>query len=144
MKAVSPPHDVSAIAGIDRNALARAAATVRDFAEVNAAWIHGSVACGNARPGSDIDIAVLPEHGSAPSLERQATLIASLADIFKRDIDLSILTSRNVVLAKEVAVHGQLIFARDHTFSDDFIARSLAMYADLQRSRKPVIDAYSA
>jgi predicted nucleotidyltransferase len=111
---------------------------------VVAAYLHGSAVKGCLRPDSDVDIALLLRPHTDPSPAFRLELAAQLGEIFNRDVDLGLLSTRNLVYATQVAAHGQRLFTRDPLASDRFLAQAFAQYADLQRARKPVLAAYAA
>lgn len=112
--------------------------------DVAAAYLLGSAAEGRLRADSDVDIAVLPmDPQGLPALER-IRLAAELGSILGREVDLGILTTRNLVYAKEAVTRGRRIFDRDHTVTARFEMYALSMYASLQEARREVLRAYAA
>ncbi|MEA2013262.1 MAG: nucleotidyltransferase domain-containing protein [Verrucomicrobiota bacterium] len=107
-----------------------------------AAFLHGSVLTKNFREDSDIDIGILSVSGEKMSLQKKIELSSKLSLITKREIHIGELRHDALVFAKEVIENGQLLFTKDRYYTDMFIAISLSMYAELQQTRKEVIDAY--
>ena len=129
---------------IAENVLSAVAAYLSSRLSVSAAYLLGSAAEDRLRPDSDVDIAVLPQHGrSLPTQERLA-LAAELALIVGRNVDLGVLSMANLVYAKEAVARGRLIFERDHLITAQFEMYTLSMYASLQESRQEVLRAYAA
>jgi len=129
---------------IAENVLSAIAAQLRSRLSVSAAYLLGSAAEERLRPDSDVDIAVLPQHGrSLPTQERLA-LAAELALIVGRNVDLGVLSMANLVYAKEAVARGRLVFERDHLITSQFEMYTLSMYASLQESRQEVLRAYAA
>ena len=111
---------------------------------VAAAYLLGSAADGRLRSDSDVDIAVLPTTPDGlPTLER-VSLAAELCRIAGREVDLGVLSTRNLVYAKEAVARGRLIFERDHPTTARFEMYALSMYASLQEARREVLLAYAA
>jgi predicted nucleotidyltransferase len=112
--------------------------------DVAAAYLLGSAAEGRLRSDSDVDIAVLPTtRDGLPTLERMS-LAAELSGIAEREVDLGVLSTRNLVYAKEAVTGGRLIFERDHPTTARFEMYALSMYASLQEARRKVLQAYAA
>ena len=109
-----------------------------------AAFLHGSAAKECLRSTSDVDIAILPMPRIRIPLTERLQLAGELELLFGRVVDLGILSTHNLVYAKEVVEHGTLLFTKKNLLSDRFIATTLSMYADLQQDRKEVLHAYSA
>lgn len=109
-----------------------------------AAFLHGSAVQGCLRPDSDVDISLLLKpHMNIPPQHR-LSLTGELESLFGRPVDLGILSTNNLVYAKEVIKQGQELFTENSFFSERFFSVCLSMYADLQQDRKEVLHAYSA
>jgi predicted nucleotidyltransferase len=112
--------------------------------QVAAAYLLGSAAEGQLRPDSDVDVAVLPSSTDGLPLAARMSLAAELSRIAGREVDLGVLTTRNLVYAKEAVTRGRLIFDRDHSTTATFEMYTLSMYASLQEARREVLRAYAA
>lgn len=97
---------------------------------IAAVYLFGSSARGDAHPGSDLDIALVPEHGaSLPSvLDLQCRIVAEGVD----NCDLAILEHDNVVFAHEVVKHNKLLFKADRFNDAEFFLRAKKRYLDLE------------
>ena len=113
-------------------------------AAVEAAYLHGSAVTGRLRDDSDIDIAILPRRPGGMTAAERLGLAGELASIVGRPVDLGLLSTANVVFAKEVITTGCLIFERDHPAVARFAMLTLSMYASLQEARREVLRAYAA
>jgi predicted nucleotidyltransferase len=105
-------------------------------------WIFGSQATGQARSGSDLDLAVLCD----PALELERAAIGErLARLFGTEVDLVDLASCDPVLAWEVITTGRLVQERDERAVERFVreARFRAEDAD-QRNRMILLAAGGA
>jgi predicted nucleotidyltransferase len=126
----------------------RALAVVRERLErepaVAAAYLLGSAAAGRLRADSDLDIALLPARGSSILPEQRLALAADLEDLVGRVVDVGILSTNNLVYAKETVANGRVIFERDPAARARFVALVFSMYADLQENRREVLYAYAA
>jgi predicted nucleotidyltransferase len=104
-------------------------AVLQAFPDIEALYVFGSRARGDAGPQSDLDLAVL---GAAPldALDRfnaQRELSAQL-DV---DVDLVDLHAASSVLRSEVVNGGKALYSRDADRTLDFEARVLGEYAEL-------------
>lgn len=110
------------------------AGTVRDavlrvLPETEALYAFGSCARGDARPDSDLDLAVLTATTLDPVRRFEAQ--RELSVMFDRDVDLIDLRNASSVLRSEVVNGGLPLFRRDAHRMLDFEARVLGEYADL-------------
>jgi uncharacterized protein len=111
---------------------------------IAAAYLLGSAIRDELRPDSDIDIALLPVRGRVISSGDRLSLAADLEEIAGRPVDVGVLSTANLVYAKEAVAHGSVIFERDHAARARFAMLVLSMYASLQESRREVLHAYAA
>lgn len=99
----------------------------------------GSRAAGNARPGSDTDLAVLRTDG-APMRHRQ---LAELQDELSRrldtDVDLVDLATADTLFRFEALGHGRLLRRSDRELWTALVARTLIEHADIERFLEPCI-----
>ena len=131
-------------ASISEHVMVAAVAALRQCHDVEAAYLLGSAAANRLRGDSDVDVAILPIRGVEISAERRIALTGELAGIFSRPVDLGILSTRNVVYAKEVITKGRILLARDPSVTARFAMLVLSMYASLQEARREVLRAYAA
>ncbi|NDC53796.1 MAG: nucleotidyltransferase domain-containing protein [Planctomycetia bacterium] len=111
---------------------------------IAAAFLLGSAAEKRLRPDSDVDIAILPSDAAAMPLQKRLALSAALSGIVGREVDLGVLSTGNLVYAKEAVTRGVLMFERDHGVTARFAMYTLSMYASLQEARREVLRAYAA
>ncbi len=117
---------------------------LQQMSSICAVFIHGSAVKGGLRSDSDLDLAILPLSGERIATDERMALGGELALLVGREVDIGILSTNNLVYAKEVIEHGELLFTKNSFFSERFISTCLSMYADLQQDRKEVLYAYSA
>lgn len=117
---------------------------VKTFDQINAVYLHGSYAKGVQHPNSDIDMAVLMNGGSQLKTENILVMVGQLELIFNRKVDVGVLSSKNLIYAKEVIEHGISVFCRNKFEKELFEATILSMYLDLQIERKEILNAYRA
>lgn len=119
------------------------AETLRDVLaqdrHVDAAWLFGSTARGEAGPLSDVDVAVL----LMPSLSRQARLeiAAALAEDLERRCgraDLVLLEEATPAVRQRVFRDGILLYERDARRRVAFESRAIQEYLDFQ----PLMEIY--
>jgi uncharacterized protein len=100
---------------------------------VAAAWVFGSVARGEAREDSDLDVAVLLRDRRADALTHRrelGDLAARLETAAGRRIDLVVLGLRDPILAHRVLSEGVLVSDADPERRIDFTSDALARYLD--------------
>lgn len=112
--------------------LAQAQDILKGYPAILAAYLHGSTAAGNARPDSDVDIALLPHSGQHIPLKSRLECSGILESVFGCPVDIGELSTRNLVYAKEVIIGGQEILTLNRFQSDRFMATCLSMYSELQ------------
>ena len=110
---------------------------------IAAAYLLGSVLTTDFRNDSDVDLAILLVPGRKMHLLERLELAANLETHLGHPVDIGILSTRNLVYAKEAIVRGRCIFSRDSAFKNLFAATALSLYVQLHRQRKEVEDAYS-
>jgi predicted nucleotidyltransferase len=129
---------------VNDRALAAAVAALASCDGVQTAYLLGSAASGRLRSDSDVDVAILPSRRSGLSVQDRLFLTAALARVFGRTVDLGVLSTANVVYAKEAVATGRVLFERDHYATARFAMLALSMYASLQEARREVLKAYAA
>ncbi len=104
------------------------------FPEVSAAWLFGSEARGEARPGSDVDIALLFNKRGITALDvyellgRIAAHLESVAP--GRRIDLVLIEPQGPVLQHRVLSEGRLVHDADTKRRVDFESDAMVRYFD--------------
>ena len=111
---------------------------------VQAIYAYGSRIDGLLHAESDLDLALL----LAPAMNLPAfdlfLLAGDLEAIAGCPVDLTVLDyNKSTVLCKEVVTTGQLLFVADAAAVAHFEMMTLALYAQLNEERKPVIEAYT-
>lgn len=122
--------DMGSAAEIDA-AIARELAA---FPEVAAAWLFGSVARGQARRDSDIDIAVLLRDRSL-TLASSHRLVRTLAARLERaapgrPVDLVLLAAQSPIFVHRVLTDGRLVLDADVERRIDFESNASSRYFD--------------
>jgi len=110
----------------------------RVLPQVYAGYVFGSIAAGEAGPGSDIDIAVLLPR-PLPALERFAAQEA-IAREFGRDVDLIDLRAASTVLRMQVLTRGRLLFSNDEPAREAFEDNCFSAYARLNEERAAILE----
>ena len=111
---------------------------------VNSAYLLGSAAQGRLRPDSDVDIALMLAKGKSFNAVERCLLAASLSLELGREVELGLLSSANLVYARQAILTGHRLFARESFLADLRAASLLGMYERFNLDRREVSDAYSA
>lgn len=107
-----------------------------------ALYRFGSQAKGNARPESDVDLAVLAHH-LVPAL-RRFELAQELAAQLHRDVDLIDLRSTSTVMRMQVISTGECLDAPDEASRREFEMYTYSDYARLNEERRDILKRISA
>lgn len=114
--------------------LQRAASCLSRDPRVLAVYAFGSVARGQSRPGSDLDLGVLVD--AKLSLVEELRLRARVtAELHRDDVDLVVLNLAPPLLCYEVVAAGCRLFARDEERVDRFEQRSIQRCLDTAHLR---------
>ncbi len=111
------------------------------FPLILAAYLHGSMANGNARSGSDIDLGIMFLSGKVDKL-KFLDIASDLELKLKRIVDIGIVSSDNLVYSKESINNGICLFSANEILRKTREAELLAMYVDFNFERREVINAY--
>ena len=103
---------------------------------VLAAWVFGSRARGEARAGSDLDVALLPVPGVEMPAGIEERLGAVIAGRTGLDVDVSRVGEDRPLLSFEVVAEGRRVFARDEARADVAEERIRWTYRDTERLRR--------
>ncbi len=106
------------------------------FPQITLAVLFGSVAAGNQRENSDLDIAVAAKR--VLTAQEQITLISALAEQIGRPVDLIDLNTVTEPLLGQIVRHGRRILGSD-TMYGDLIARHLIEQADFMPYRTRIL-----
>ena len=101
--------------------------------EIAAAWVFGSVARGDARADSDLDVAVLLRDPGASAVTHRrglSDLAARLERAAGREVDLVVLSLRDPIVAHRALSEGVLVHDADPERRVDFTSDVLARYLD--------------
>ncbi len=101
------------------------------------AMLFGSLARGDARPSSDMDLALLADHPL--SAQQRFDLVGELADQVQRPVDLIDLRTAGEPTLGQVARHGRRIFGTDRALCD-FVYRQLVDQEDFMPLRTRMLE----
>lgn len=111
-----------------------------ELPDVQAAYVYGSVARGDAGPASDLDLALLLAPG-APMADRLG-LMAALSGLVDRDVDVVSLRHVGLDLIREVLAQGRRLFARDEDLTLAWEAERMTDYAAFHPRRAELVAMY--
>ncbi|MDQ3032366.1 MAG: nucleotidyltransferase domain-containing protein [Myxococcota bacterium] len=122
---------------MSQSADSQIARVVASRPEVAAAWIFGSFARGDARPDSDVDVAILLADASATAATHHRALGALALDLEHalggRRIDLAVLDDRtSPIFAHRVLAEGRLLHEADRERRIAFEWRASVRYLDFR------------
>lgn len=113
-----------------------------DRKRILAVYVFGSVARGEDRPDSDVDLAFLMPVALDPLLVYDVA--GELSSRLGRDVDLVDLRSANAVMRAQVVGHGTRIYEQDSYAVSEFEMYAFSDHARLQEERRPVAEAFLA
>ena len=112
---------------------------------VQAAWLFGSHCEGRSHRDSDVDVAVLLEHGRYPDARaRFEARVAMTADLIARlhrnEVDLVVLNDAQALFARRIVLDGRCVHCSDaeaeHAFRRDVQLRAADLAPFLDRMRR--------
>jgi len=110
------------------------------FPGVQAVWLFGSTACGQAGADSDVDLAVLLPPGVRAGPFELLGLRASLAESIGRDVDLVSLREAPAAFANEIVSHGRRIWEGSSRDPEEFEMHVLSLWQKLNEERAGILE----
>lgn len=102
-----------------------------------AVYVFGSWGTPDERPGSDMDLAILPP-APVPQIDCWQ-LAQALAVLAKRDIDLIDLLNASTVMRAQVVAYGRRIYCLDRPRCEHFEGWTFSSYARLNEERRGIL-----
>jgi predicted nucleotidyltransferase len=106
--------------------------------EIEAIYLFGSRAKGQATEHSDVDLAFLSK-GSVGNLDR-FKIQESLAILLNLDVDLIDLKEASEVMQFQVVSEGKRLFEKNELYVEEYEDKVYYLYLDLCELRQPIID----
>lgn len=110
---------------------------LQQHADVEAAWLFGSMGRGEARADSDLDVAVLSE--KPLDAQQRKTLIEQLAQCVGRPVDLVDLQATQGPIVGQVLRHGRRLFCEDTALYAELMKRWMLDQADWMPLRRRIL-----
>ncbi len=117
---------------------------LKDYGEIAAVYLLGSVVTGRLRDDSDIDIALLPVDQQVLSMKSRLELAGLLEAKLGRTIDIGIIDARNLIYASEAILRGKRIVTLQKKYTEATEMRLLGCYLVFKEDRKEVEESYHA
>lgn len=127
---------------LDSQTIKKIAEAFKNNSNVSAVFLFGSAVTDKMRPDSDIDIAILPAAGKKMDDLKRMNLAADIFIASGLKLDIGILSSANLVYAKEAIITGVEIYVKDRVYTDLMTTTLLGMYMAFQDQRREVLNAY--
>lgn len=129
--------EVSCLHALSEENVLRLREHFADLPSIAAVILFGSLARGQARPNSDVDLAVLFTHGRADTWPNRSSLTADVMEILKRtDVDVVILNDAPPLLAHRVVRDGHVIYSADDRAVGEFIIHAMQQFEDTRKLRE--------
>lgn len=126
-------------AGYDVNLEQQIAQQLSRHSQLKLGILFGSIGRGQARPDSDLDLAVAADRPLDPDEKRR--LIEEMAQLSSRPIDLVDLQTTGGLLLQEVLTKGKRIYTTDNRVYAELIKKMLFNAADFMPYRNRIIAA---
>lgn len=110
------------------------------YAGIQAVYLFGSVASGETRPTSDIDLGVVPRDSSVRG--EKLNILADLTKGGFDNVDLVFLDTKDIVVRFEAVRHNRLVYCSPGYDAGDFFSLTLRQYFDFIPYLKVQRDAY--
>lgn len=104
----------------------RLAGVFERVSDVQAVFLFGSHASGTARPGSDVDLAVIGQGAR----RRRLDLLVALVEVGFDNVDLVMLDGQDIVLQFEAVRQNVLVYARDDFDRGSYYSKVVRQYFD--------------
>jgi len=109
-----------------------------DNPAIVAVLLFGSRSAGRHTAESDVDLAILYQHGKAPKGEAVIQFKQSLCDALGQEVDLVVLNDANTIISSQIYKQHTVLYCSDKRLLTAFFTRLITDYADLKELRKPM------
>jgi uncharacterized protein len=112
------------------------------ISEILSIFLMGSAVNGVMNKDSDVDIALLPFN--EPQTQNLKSMVIKPEFILrlKRNPDIGIISSKNLIYASQAIFYGKCIFTKDQTQHDFRVNTLTSMYLNFQYERREILNAY--
>jgi len=112
--------------------------------DILAVYLLGSARNGYLRQDSDIDLGIMLEPGKKISSLKRIELANKLSYELRRTVDMGVVSSGNLVYAREAMLKGDILYQKDLDKTNLYRANLLGMYIQFNQDRQEVVHAYRA
>lgn len=112
----------------------------RQYGEVTAVYLFGSVADGKIHPGSDLDLAIVPR--SAALRQQKLNILTDLVRAGYDNVDLVFLDTHDITLKFEAVRRNRLIYAVPEFDHGSYFSKIIRQYFDFEPYLKVQGEAY--
>jgi len=112
--------------------------------DILAVYLLGSARNGYLRQDSDIDLGIMLEPGKKISSLKRTELANKLSYELRRTVDMGVVSSGNLVYAREAMLKGDILYQKDLDKTNLYRANLLGMYIQFNQDRQEVVHAYRA
>lgn len=109
-----------------------------------AVYLLGSAVNETLRPDSDLDFGLLLQSGETLSAREINDLASDLTLSYGRPVDLGLISTRNLIYARQCVLTGRQIFCRDVVRAGLTVATLLGLALQLDFERQEILHAYTA
>jgi len=116
---------------------------LKQYDEIEFAYVYGSFAKNKETPMSDIDIAIFQNKNKSDyerrmfEFELEAKVMEGITD---REVDIRTLNDAPIIVVGKIINEGKLLFARNNSFLNNYVEMNRLKYLDYLIVYKPLLE----